>query len=69
MELHSKTASLAELTVPVLSKGVVPSSYQNQPNTSTSESYATAKIQSRFRLRIETARLVAHLSGMGGAHV
>jgi hypothetical protein len=67
MQPHSKTASPARLTVPVMSKGVGPSSYQTAQNPATPESYPVAKIQSRFRLRIETARVICHLAGMGGA--
>lgn len=66
MTSHSKTASLAGLTVPVSSKGVVPSSYQIRPEIATSE-YAAAKVATRFRLTISTARIVCHLSGIGGA--
>ncbi|MEP9387158.1 hypothetical protein [Mesorhizobium sp. KR9-304] len=41
--------------------------YHLAPNKSThQENYATAKLVARFRLRIETARLVCHLSGIGG---
>jgi len=41
--------------------------YHLAANMSTrAEAYATAKLLTRFRLRIETARLVCHLSGIGG---
>ena len=66
MELYSKTASPGRLTVPVVSKAVAASNYYHPSEISTPESYATAKIQSRFRLKIETARTIAHLSAMGG---
>jgi hypothetical protein len=35
-------------------------------NSTVADVYATAKLLTKFRLRIETARLVCHLSGMGG---
>lgn len=47
--------------------GGTPLKYHLTPETSTPESYPVAKIQSRFRLRIETARVICHLAGMGGA--
>ena len=66
MALHSKTASLAGLTVPVFSKGVTPVEYHLTPNVSTEEeAYATAKLLTRFRMRIETARLICHASPTG----
>ncbi|MER8558597.1 hypothetical protein [Mesorhizobium sp. M0578] len=50
----------------VVSKGVAPQDYQNRTNTATSFDYAAAKLTSRFRLRIETARVVCTISGLGG---
>jgi hypothetical protein len=66
MNQHSKTASLAGLTVPVVSKAVGASSYQNSIAQATAETYATAKLLTRFSMRIETARLICRLSGLGG---
>ena len=67
MQLNSKTAPTSGIVeAAVVKKVVATSSYQNHPAQATAESYATAKILMRFRLRIETARLVSHLSGMGG---
>lgn len=67
MTLLMETASLAGLTDPVVSKGVMPRDYQNLTSPATSFDYATAKLTSRFRLRIETARVICTLSGLGGA--
>ncbi|RWO78004.1 MAG: hypothetical protein E5X67_30535 [Mesorhizobium sp.] len=67
MTLQMETASLAGLTGPVVSKGVAPQDYQNRTDLATSFDYAAAKLTARFRLRIETARLVCTLSGLGGA--
>lgn len=50
----------------VVKKVVATSSYQIPPHPSTAEAYATAKLLTRFRLRIETARVVCYLSGLGG---
>jgi hypothetical protein len=51
----------------IVSKGMVPQDYQSHRETATSFDYAAAKITARFRLRIETARVVCTLSGLGGA--
>ncbi|MHB9446943.1 hypothetical protein ACYG9R_09225 [Mesorhizobium sp. RSR565B] len=51
----------------VVSKGVVPQDYQKAGDIATSFDYAAAKLTTRFRLRIETARVVCTLSGLGGA--
>jgi hypothetical protein len=68
MNPHNKTAATTGIVDGGVVKNVVAtSSYQIRPEIATSESYPVAKIQSRFRLRIETARLVCHLAGMGGA--
>jgi hypothetical protein len=41
--------------------------YHFAPNKSThTEAYATAKLLTRFSMRIETARLICRLSGLGG---
>jgi hypothetical protein len=66
MNPHNKTASLAGLTVPVMSKAVAASSYQNSIAQATAESYATATLLTRFSMRIETARLICRPSGLGG---
>ena len=63
MALHSKTASLAGLTVPVVSKAVAASSYQIRSEHSITE-YAAVKVATRFRLTISTARVVCHLAGL-----
>ena len=39
--------------------------YQNGMDQATAD-YAAAKVSTRFRLRIETARLICTLSGIGG---
>jgi hypothetical protein len=44
-----------------------PIKYHHTPNSSTAEAYATAKLLTRFSMRVETARLVCRLSGLGGA--
>lgn len=49
--------------------GGTPLKYHFSPETSTPQSYSVAKIQSRFQLRIETARVICRLAGIGGAHV
>ena len=67
MNLHNRTAATTGIVDGgVVKKVVATSSYQNHPAQATAESYATAKILSRFRLRIETARVICHLAGMGG---
>lgn len=67
MQLHNKTAATTGIVDGgVVKKVVETSSYQNRPAQATAETYATAKLLTKFRLRIETARLVCHLSGMGG---
>ncbi len=63
MHLHSETASLAGLTAPVFSKGVVPHDYTLCAEISTE--YAAAKVAGRWRLHIETARVVRDLAGLG----
>ena len=74
MNLHSKTPRLTGSIVrnggSVVSKGVAPSNYLTPSPSSTeidTRSYAAAVVATRFRLRIETARLVCTLSGLGGA--
>ncbi len=68
MNPHNKTAATTGIVEAAVMKTVVEtSSYQNRPTQATVEAYATAKLLTRFRLRIETARLVCHLSGLGGA--
>jgi hypothetical protein len=64
MNPHSKTASRAGLTVPVVSIAVAASSYQNRSEIATAE-YAAVKVATQFRLTISTARLVCQLSGLG----
>ncbi|MBU0584766.1 MAG: hypothetical protein KKB66_18405 [Alphaproteobacteria bacterium] len=49
----------------VVSKAVRASNYQIRPEYSTIN-YAVAKVATRFSLRIETARLICTLSGIGG---
>jgi hypothetical protein len=67
MQPHNRTAATTGIVEAAVVKTVVEtSSYQNRPTQATAESYATAKLLTRFRLRIETARLVCHLSGIGG---
>ena len=66
MTRNNETASLTGLTGSVVSKAVAASNYQIHPSISTSN-YAAAKLATRFRLRIETARLICTLSGIGGA--
>lgn len=51
----------------VVSKGVAPQDYQTRTSIVNSFDYAAAKLTARFRLRIETARVVCTLSGLGGA--
>jgi hypothetical protein len=64
MSLHSKTASLAGLTVPEVSKAVAAPFYQNRSELATAE-YAAVKVATQFRLTISRARLVCQLSGLG----
>jgi hypothetical protein len=61
----NKTASLAGLAGSVVKIAVAAPSYRNCSEIATPE-YAAVKVATRFRLRIETARLVCHLSGLGG---
>lgn len=66
MGLHSKTAATTGIVDGGVVKNVVEtSSYQNRSEIATSE-YAVAKVASRFRISISTARVVAYLSGLGG---
>lgn len=71
MQHHNETPPLTGSIVrngaSVVSKGVAPQDYQNLTDIATSFDYAAAKLTTRFRLRIETARLVCILSGLGGA--
>ena len=66
MEKQSKTASLAGLTVPVVSKAVAAQTYQIRPEIATSE-YAAIKLATRFRLSLSTSREICRLAGIGGA--
>ena len=66
MNPHSKTAATTGIVDGGVAKNVVAtSSYQIRPETSTPE-YAATKLATRFRMRIETARVVCHLAGLGG---
>ena len=66
MTPHSKTASLAGLTGPVVSKAVgTVFLYQNHGTEATAE-YAAVKVATRFRLTISTAREVIRMAGIGG---
>lgn len=47
------------------SKGLTPYEYRNPHEIATAE-YAAVKLANRFRLQIETARVVCHLAGIGG---
>ena len=68
MNLHNRTAATTGIVEAAVEKTVVEtSSYQNRHTQATAESYAAAKLLTRFRLRIETAKLVCYLSGLGGA--
>ena len=70
MMAKTEAASLAGLTGSVVKKAVAASSYQNSPALSleiSSTEYAASKVATRFRISISTARVVAHLSGLGGA--
>ena len=67
MRSNEKSAKPCQAGAPVVSKGSVPQNYPNHPETATGPDYAVAKLTTRFRLRIETARLVCRLSGLGGA--
>ena len=49
----------------VVSKAVTAQNYQTLTEFASKE-YAAAKLTTRFRMRIETARLICHLSGLGG---
>ena len=49
----------------VVSKAVTAQNYQN-PIEITSTEYAATKLARRFRMQIETARLVCCLAGLGG---
>ena len=42
--------------------------YQNGIDQATAETYATAKLLTKFSMRIETARLICRLSGLGGGY-
>lgn len=44
-----------------------PLKYHHSPETSTPESYATAKLLTRWTMHVALARTIAHLAGMGGA--
>jgi hypothetical protein len=48
-------------------KAVTANTYPSHPEIATGIEYAAVKLTTRFRLRIETARLVCRLSGLGGA--
>lgn len=61
------TGSIVRNGAAVISKGVVPQDYTNAADIATGSSYAAAKITQRFQIRIETARVVCDLSGLGGA--
>ena len=71
MHLHNETplltGSIVRHGASVIAKGIEPQDYQNQAEIATGFDYAAAKLTTRFRLRIETARLVCILSGLGGA--
>jgi hypothetical protein len=47
-------------------KAVAANTYPNHSEIATGIDYAAAKLTTRFRLCIETARLVCRLSGLGG---
>lgn len=67
---RSEVARPARRATPVVKKAVAASSYHPAPVLSSEidpVDYATAKVLSRFSISISTARVVAHLSGMGGA--
>ncbi|WP_442580569.1 hypothetical protein ACSBOB_00760 [Mesorhizobium sp. ASY16-5R] len=66
MSLHNESAVPTGIgNGAVVSKAVVAQNYQN-PTEIASKEYAAVKLANRFRLRIETARLVCQLSGLGG---
>lgn len=67
MHMNEKTAGLAGRDGLVVSNGVEAQNYPNHVEIATGIDYAAAKLTTRFRLRIETARLVCRLSGLGGA--
>jgi hypothetical protein len=66
MNQQSKTASLAGLTVPVVSKAVGTASLYQNHETDGSAEYAATKVATRFRLTISTAREVIRMAGIGG---
>ncbi len=49
-----------------ISKGVAPHEYRKLTDLATAE-YAALKVAARLRLRMETARVVCQLAGIGGA--
>jgi hypothetical protein len=69
MNLHNETAAPMGSIIgnggSVVSKAVAAKDYLNASDTATSD-YAAAVVASRFRLTISAARLVCHLSGIGG---
>jgi hypothetical protein len=70
MDFHSETAAPMGSIIgnggSVVSKAVRAENYPTRSEISTSE-YAAALISTRFRLPLPRARLVCHLSGLGGA--
>lgn len=69
MNLHSKTAAPMGSIIGNggidTSQAVVAQKYSFPTEIATGE-YAASKLASRFRLSLSTARVVAHLSGLGG---
>ena len=63
MSLNSKTASPGRLTVPVVSKAVGGFFLPKCSEIATAE-YAAAKVATRFRLTISTAREVCRMAGL-----
>lgn len=68
MDLHNEGAAPTAIgNGAVVSKAVRAQNYHN-PIDNASIEYAVAKLARRFRMRVETARTVCRLSGLGGAH-
>jgi hypothetical protein len=72
MNLHSETAAPMGSIIgnggDGISNKVTLFEYPISSEKSTvAEAYATAKLLTKFSMRVETARLVCRLSGLGGA--
>ncbi len=69
MDLHNESAAPdCNRGGAVVSKAVVAKNYHNAAANGSGIEYAVAELTRRFHLRMETARVICRLSGLGGAH-